>query len=341
MSWFRKRGEKTEHRYVAERLSAYMDGELSSKEHAIVEYHLDICQDCRWNLETLRQTVKWTRELPTVPIPHVFTIPVDAPPVRAPRRAWVAPLLQGATALVALLLVFVVAGDYLLTGSRPTWTPEPQVVVEGAPTEVVTIALEAEELVPAEIEEEAVVEAPAVEAEKVALSPTSSPAPTQPVFQAATPTEAAAGVAEVEAEAEVTFTATPSNAGMGVTGFETPAEVTKEFTDASATVTAPSAPSPVPTVTETATSEPTPTTLPTETPTLAASVEPTIVSVTFVAEAPAEAAVGAGEQEQTLPAAQQEPLVLWLGVTEIALLVVLILLGTITIVVMLRQRRIG
>lgn len=337
MRWFRKRGEKTEHRYVAERLSAYMDGELSSKEHAIIEYHLDTCQDCRWNLETLRQTVQWTRELPTVPIPRVFTIPVEVPPVRAPRRAWAAPLLQGATALVALLLVFVVAGDYLFTGSLLPQAPESQVVMERAPAEGVTSTLEVEEPVPGEIEKEAVVEAPTVVAEKAALSPTPLPEPTQPLPQAAPPTEAV----EAAAEAEVTFTVTPRNSGMGVTSFGTPAEGITETEDASTTVEAPSMPSPVPTVTETATSEPTPTTLPTEIPTLAAIVEPTITTPTVVAEVPAEAAMDEGAQEQALAAVQRDSLVFWLGVAEIALMVALILLGTITVVVMIRQRRVG
>lgn len=121
----------TEHRYVEERLSAYLDGRLSSQEQRVVEHHLARCPACRWNLRTLRQTVQWTRELPMVPVPRAFTLPV-APRARAvpqPRRSWL-PVLQGATALVALLLVVVVAGDLLLLGLLPTSAPRPVAVPE-------------------------------------------------------------------------------------------------------------------------------------------------------------------------------------------------------------------
>jgi len=111
MRWFRKRNETTEHEYVEERLSAYLDGELSQKEWAVVDRHLAACQSCQWNLATLKQTIQWTREMPAVPVPRVFTIPASAAPARRPRRNWgFVPLLQGATAIVALLLFFVMAG---------------------------------------------------------------------------------------------------------------------------------------------------------------------------------------------------------------------------------------
>jgi hypothetical protein len=56
--------------------------------------------------------------------------------------------LQGATALIALLLVVVVAGDLMLVGTLPTLAPRPSEVVAG-PTAVVEMA---QELAAAEIE---------------------------------------------------------------------------------------------------------------------------------------------------------------------------------------------
>lgn len=123
MSRFKSAGT-TEHGYFEERLSAYLDGELTLREVEAVEQHLETCPDCQWNLETLGQTIRWTRELPTLTVPRVFTIPVSAEPERRTRRRWsFLPVLQGATALLAVLLVFAVAGDLMFgnlsTGSAP------------------------------------------------------------------------------------------------------------------------------------------------------------------------------------------------------------------------------
>jgi len=123
MSWSKSAGT-TEHGYFEERLCAYLDGELTPPEVEVVEQHLETCPDCQWNLETLEQTIQWTQELPALTVPRVFTIPVSAEPERSARRRWsFLPVLQGASALIAVLLVFVVGGDLLFgnlsTGSAP------------------------------------------------------------------------------------------------------------------------------------------------------------------------------------------------------------------------------
>ena len=113
MNRIRKRDGTTEHRYVEERLSAYLDGQLTPREHNAVRQHLTTCQECQWNLSTLQQTVQWTGALPNIPAPRVFTIPAPAQTIPASRRRLgFVPLLQGATALVALLLVFMLTGDW-------------------------------------------------------------------------------------------------------------------------------------------------------------------------------------------------------------------------------------
>jgi anti-sigma factor RsiW len=191
MSRFGKPEKTTEHRYFEERLSAYLDGELRSHEQDAVERHLSTCQACRWNLETLSKTVQWTRELPTVPIPRVFTIQVPAAPQRATRRRWsFVPALQAATAVVALLLFFTVTGDFLLGGFRMAGTPdlmrkEQQLSVAVEATQEVELAQEAPaavtEAVEAMIVETVVVEAEApaeAQAEKQVIEQTSAPLPT-------------------------------------------------------------------------------------------------------------------------------------------------------------------
>ena len=190
---FGKPDAKTEHTYFEERLSAYLDGELLPQEQAAVEHHLDTCPACQWDLDTLRQTVQWTSELPTLTVPRVFTIPAPAEPERAARRRWrFVPLMQGATALIALLLFFVVAGDFVLTGSlRQASAPEPMLMQA-------TMVVEAEVEAPAEeavmVDETLEVEAPVeevvtiietvvveaevvVEVEKAVAEPTEAPPP--------------------------------------------------------------------------------------------------------------------------------------------------------------------
>ena len=135
MNWLRRKLNKTEDECCGEKLSAYIDRELTPEERVALERHLAECEDCRWNLETLRQTVEWTRSSAPVRLPRVFTIPVEtgAPQaVRARRPAWGLPLLQGATALVALLFVVVVAGDLTLGSATPR--SEPQMVAVQATT---------------------------------------------------------------------------------------------------------------------------------------------------------------------------------------------------------------
>ena len=127
MNWLRRKLYRTEYECCGERLSAYIDRQLTPKELAALERHLAECEDCRWNLETLRQTVEWTRNSAPVRVPRVFTIPVEAAApraVRARRPAWGLPLLQGATALVALLFVLVVAGDFYLQRTAPRSAPQ-------------------------------------------------------------------------------------------------------------------------------------------------------------------------------------------------------------------------
>lgn len=113
---FLRRRSESEHKWVEDSLSAYIDGELSPKERARVEKHLRDCQACTQNLATLRQTVALVGELPQVPAPRSFAIrpAVVQPKARMATPAWGYGLLKGATALVALLLVLLIGADVSL-----------------------------------------------------------------------------------------------------------------------------------------------------------------------------------------------------------------------------------
>jgi len=122
MSDFGKTKFKAEHRRIREMLSLYIDGELSSRDRARVEEHLAECDDCTWELETLRQTVDLVGQLPKVPVPRAFTI-YETPrprPFGLFQARWVYTYLKGATALAAALLILVLAADALFQFQRMT-----------------------------------------------------------------------------------------------------------------------------------------------------------------------------------------------------------------------------
>jgi hypothetical protein len=169
---------KSEHKRVAEMLSAYLDGELSPKEQSRVEKHLAQCADCAQNLRTLRQTVALLGHLPPVAVPRSFAIRPQVarrPSFFQPRRTYV--YLRAATALATVLFAVVLAGDVFLTGLAPSLAParvpevvEREVLVEKAVAE--TVVVEKEVVV------EARTEAPVVESES-AYAATPSPAPAE------------------------------------------------------------------------------------------------------------------------------------------------------------------
>lgn len=218
----------TEHHYVEERLSAYLDGRLSSDERRVVEHHLARCSTCRWNLRTLRQTVEWARELPMVPVPRAFTLPV-APRARVvpqPRRSWL-PLLQGATALVALLLVFVVAGDVLLLGLWPASAPRPAAMPEqpAATVEVtqeVALSKEAGPPPAEEVEKAAVVATPTpslfAPPEMAQEVPPEGTVPAEGVAGSPLPSVTQESMAELMAAAPLSLTITPTAEVWGLGG---------------------------------------------------------------------------------------------------------------------------
>jgi hypothetical protein len=99
------------HRWVQDRLSAYIDDELSASEKGLVEGHLGECARCADDLRTLRQTVDWVRALPMQPVPRPFTIPVNAPAASRFTFGWLYPYLKASAAAAAILLVITLCVD--------------------------------------------------------------------------------------------------------------------------------------------------------------------------------------------------------------------------------------
>lgn len=226
-----------------ELLSAYLDGQLGARERARLETQLATDPALEAELETLQHTVALVRDLPSVPVPRNFILPQTAAarpqPARRvrPHRAWAAPFLTAATAVVSLAFVVVLAGEMLLLGAggmayapdigqvmeapQAAWAPP---VEEAVAVETVVVEAEMEKVVPAPTE----FEMPA--AEVPAEAPQEAPL-------------AAAEVAEDEGEsAEAMATPEP---GMGGGGAAEPT-ATPAPTAVAPLVEATAAPAPTP-----------------------------------------------------------------------------------------------
>ena len=104
---FRK-SKKNECLRTRDVFSGYMDRRLSPEEMARAEEHLNTCQGCREELESLRATVALLRRLPEVTPSRSFAL---APVKPLPGRR-VLPALRFAAAGAALLLVLAFAADW-------------------------------------------------------------------------------------------------------------------------------------------------------------------------------------------------------------------------------------
>lgn len=67
-------GRKRECRRVRDKLSEYIDDRLGIDERDSVESHLESCDACSKELETLRMTVRLLNQVPMVPVPRSFAI---------------------------------------------------------------------------------------------------------------------------------------------------------------------------------------------------------------------------------------------------------------------------
>lgn len=95
-----------------ERLSAYLDGELTSAERSTIEAHLSGCDECQRELAALRKTRDLLRALPAPALPRAFTLPEQPAPARrgaAPVWARPAQLVGGIAAMIGLGLLITTA----------------------------------------------------------------------------------------------------------------------------------------------------------------------------------------------------------------------------------------
>ncbi len=97
-----------------ELLSEYLDGRLNASKAAQLETRLKTNPELRSTLADLRQTRTLLRSLPPVKAPRSFKLKPGMVSQPAPRRIY--PVFQFASAIAAILLVMVIAGDVLGLG---------------------------------------------------------------------------------------------------------------------------------------------------------------------------------------------------------------------------------
>ena len=131
-------------------LSAYLDGQLSTRERTQVEQRLRTQPEYRDALQSLRQNQAMLRSLPRHPVPRNFTLTPDM--VAAPRRMFIpplAPVLRFSSALATLFLILTFALQQLprlspAMQSAPDALPE-MTVMEAPAAEPEMYSLEGEE----------------------------------------------------------------------------------------------------------------------------------------------------------------------------------------------------
>jgi hypothetical protein len=317
----------TDHGFFEERLSAYLDGELTPREHKAVTHHLETCSACQCDLETLEQTVQWTRELPTLTVPRVFTIPVPPEPARPPRRRWnFLPALQGATALIAVLLVFAVAGDLMLGSLGGSQAPNATYQRELASSDMEsTPVVEAPAAMEAELER-TVVETVIVESEMVATQTEA------PMALRVSPTEPMVG-------GEGLAPAATPRAPVAESAWKSEGEAEEAVEESAADAAVPEPEAAVPPAEEAVAGGGEPTlTLPVPSPAPSITV-PSVTSPTVIAFATELALAPDAGRDEAATEPSSGPGINWLRVVQVSLGAVLVLLAAATIFLTIERRR--
>jgi len=157
--------------HVTEKVSSYLDGQLSVDERRQVEEHLKNCSECQRELDELKQTVALLRACPPAKLPRSFILTAEMAEPSNVLRLWVrfAPALTAVAAVLLALVLFVDLSSSVGGGSAPlAAAPAMEKIATGAPR-----ALEA----PQGREREEVVAAPSLASVEVPADEATEAAP--------------------------------------------------------------------------------------------------------------------------------------------------------------------
>ena len=99
-----------QHNKIRELLSAYIDGEVSEAEAAQVDEHLEQCDECRAEFDSLSSTVNLLIALPQLELPRSFVLTEEPAPTRA-AFSFVWPT-RVAAGMAAAFLLALLLGDF-------------------------------------------------------------------------------------------------------------------------------------------------------------------------------------------------------------------------------------
>jgi anti-sigma factor RsiW/uncharacterized protein YraI len=169
------------HNYVEERLSSYIDGQLSDEERTNVRKHLKECARCQTSLDSLGWTIRLLKQAPAPALPRQFTLPVPGAPRAQTTSGWLRWGLAAASAVAVFAFVVLLGVDVLSRGAgaparvaAPLAAPATLMIAKAQPTNVSPAANES---AAQPTSAPAATAAPPTSKASLAAAPTEPPAP--------------------------------------------------------------------------------------------------------------------------------------------------------------------
>jgi hypothetical protein len=187
-----------------ELLSEYLDGRLDARKRARLEAQIKSNTELADTLHDLSQTRALLRSLPKVKARRSFKLTPEMAGKRAAPRLY--PVFQFASVLASLLLVLVLAGDFLGIGARSAMPAAPPVAAPALMASAPTVELTAQAFAaPSESQMKSLASTPAVEQDQTAPNPSLGAGAAQPTEGIAR--SAAAGIQETPVPSQTVTTA--------------------------------------------------------------------------------------------------------------------------------------
>ncbi|MBT4511174.1 MAG: zf-HC2 domain-containing protein [Chloroflexi bacterium] len=112
---------------IQDMLSPYIDGRATSVERDAVEFHVDVCEECRFELGSMKKTAQLLHRMPLVSTPRSFTLAeVPARGFALPFRIPSTDSLRLATATAIIALVAMVGVDISGVADKATDSSVPE-----------------------------------------------------------------------------------------------------------------------------------------------------------------------------------------------------------------------
>lgn len=139
------RKQQTACERIREKFSPYIDGIGTTVDRDAVEFHIEICDSCRHELASLKQTTELLHQMPAVRAPRSFTL------AEAPARGFTLPFgvpsvnyLRAATAVASVVLLVMATFSVTGTLNKTGGTTVSEATTPAATDEVIPVMLDEE-----------------------------------------------------------------------------------------------------------------------------------------------------------------------------------------------------